>query len=487
MVYKKYIVKNGKLYGPYAYSSKRVGGKVVSEYHGVKVSSGANSSYLKLLTGVVLILGLFLFGLFYFYNNSGFLTGGVIGVLEKSDSVFKISLNSGELLPATSKLIFSDGEITKEYFLSEILNEKQVEGNYYISEKSLNGSGSGYGILGNKLEYPEVNFKLKIISSESDVDERNSDEQILINESSEENFVEEDNNSVEEIVDSENSSEEQEIENFVEEIVEEDSSEQEVENLNEIEKEIFEDDSLDEEVNENNILENVISNFFLLFGAKITGNVVSDSRNEIEEKINFEEEYSFELEEGQNVELIEGSVFVGEEQISDSYIKIEKENNLVKVTTSYFETETGFGEEYVGNEVYEINIDLSSLNLEEFAGKDTFVKLVFDDETILSKSFYLEEKEEIVEEKNISEEVVLENISYVLSQDEINFLISKFGISEVKVSPSVSKNKRIFITFSLGNYWVENSYDVDLSSEGLSSLIEIDKIKFLKDLVRELK
>ena len=36
MVYEKYIRKNGKLYGPYTYHSKRVGGKVVSEYHGTK-------------------------------------------------------------------------------------------------------------------------------------------------------------------------------------------------------------------------------------------------------------------------------------------------------------------------------------------------------------------------------------------------------------------------------------------------------------------
>lgn len=34
MVYKKYIKKNGKTYGPYIYQSRRVNGKVVSNYHG---------------------------------------------------------------------------------------------------------------------------------------------------------------------------------------------------------------------------------------------------------------------------------------------------------------------------------------------------------------------------------------------------------------------------------------------------------------------
>jgi len=34
MVYKKYIQRNGKTYGPYVYHSRRINGKVVSEYRG---------------------------------------------------------------------------------------------------------------------------------------------------------------------------------------------------------------------------------------------------------------------------------------------------------------------------------------------------------------------------------------------------------------------------------------------------------------------
>ena len=34
MAYKKYIKRNGKLYGPYLYHSRRVNGKVISEYQG---------------------------------------------------------------------------------------------------------------------------------------------------------------------------------------------------------------------------------------------------------------------------------------------------------------------------------------------------------------------------------------------------------------------------------------------------------------------
>ena len=34
MAYKRYIKRGGKVYGPYVYHSRKVNGKVVSEYHG---------------------------------------------------------------------------------------------------------------------------------------------------------------------------------------------------------------------------------------------------------------------------------------------------------------------------------------------------------------------------------------------------------------------------------------------------------------------
>ncbi len=38
MVYEKYIKRNGKMYGPYLYESKRVKGEVVTFYYGKKRS-----------------------------------------------------------------------------------------------------------------------------------------------------------------------------------------------------------------------------------------------------------------------------------------------------------------------------------------------------------------------------------------------------------------------------------------------------------------
>jgi len=68
MAYKKYIIKNGKQYGPYTYHSKRVNGKVVSEYHGKKNEIGSNfnfgfnKNYLWIFLGLIVAITLIYFG-----------------------------------------------------------------------------------------------------------------------------------------------------------------------------------------------------------------------------------------------------------------------------------------------------------------------------------------------------------------------------------------------------------------------------------------
>lgn len=61
MAYKKYIKKGGKIYGPYTYHSKRVDGKVVSEYQGKKRRSYNDYiNYVLLSLGIVLVVMLLL-------------------------------------------------------------------------------------------------------------------------------------------------------------------------------------------------------------------------------------------------------------------------------------------------------------------------------------------------------------------------------------------------------------------------------------------
>src|SRR3990167_10575849 len=108
MPYKKYIYRNGKRYGPYVYHSRRVNGKVVSEYHGQK---SVNPIYRNLFLALIFVSGvLFLFYLFVYVNNS-FVGRTIIGLdaeyIEGEPLVgnLRLSLKEGELLPASTKLI----------------------------------------------------------------------------------------------------------------------------------------------------------------------------------------------------------------------------------------------------------------------------------------------------------------------------------------------------------------------------------------------
>ncbi|MBT7281878.1 hypothetical protein HN832_00525, partial [archaeon] len=71
MVYKKFVKRGGKVYGPYIYSSKRVGGKVVSEYLGQKPGGSGKKLFLSVFLIAFLLASIFL-GVQYFNSESSF-------------------------------------------------------------------------------------------------------------------------------------------------------------------------------------------------------------------------------------------------------------------------------------------------------------------------------------------------------------------------------------------------------------------------------
>ncbi|MBW6442591.1 hypothetical protein K0A97_02300, partial [Patescibacteria group bacterium] len=66
MTYKRYIKRGEKIYGPYIYHSKKVGGSVISEYRGKYQNEKKPKKFLPLLLTLV-ILSLFL--VFFFQNT----------------------------------------------------------------------------------------------------------------------------------------------------------------------------------------------------------------------------------------------------------------------------------------------------------------------------------------------------------------------------------------------------------------------------------
>ncbi len=66
MVYKKYIKRGDKLYGPYKYHSRKVNGKVITEYLGkYEEKNKKNKTLIFLIIGIILLFSLVFFALNY--------------------------------------------------------------------------------------------------------------------------------------------------------------------------------------------------------------------------------------------------------------------------------------------------------------------------------------------------------------------------------------------------------------------------------------
>ncbi len=113
MAYKRYIEKNGRLYGPYVYHSRKINGKVISEYHG-KGSVKKKNYFGYLLIGFVLAIFLF--------------TGFVL--VDDSDSfTFFSDLNFNSIKTITGFVTSGEIELNKNQSETpnEILNEEIID------------------------------------------------------------------------------------------------------------------------------------------------------------------------------------------------------------------------------------------------------------------------------------------------------------------------------------------------------------------------
>lgn len=524
MAYEKYIEKDGKIYGPYVYHSKRVDGKVVSEYYGSK-----KTNYKKLLV----VFSCFVFALLFFYAFTKLpvnFTGRAVLSVENSDkissseSILKLSLKEGELIPVTSKIVFeSEGE-SYEYSINELILDKPIEGNYYIEGKNLSGSGLGYGSEGVKKIYPKVSFVLGIYNEV--IDETDSEETSLVSESEEieeiisENISEDNSSNVSEVVQEINTETNQtEVEFGVqsEEVISEEvpvpeatensDGNLETEVVSETtatsepvstEENPTETDGTSEETPSTitgNIVRGIfggVYNFFLRLSP--TGRVTEEFGKEITGEASTTNEFVYELEEGQNAKLIPGSVNVEGKKLPDNTLDVKIIGGKAVVMTDYSEEESGFGEDYLANNEKEFLINLSSVS-SEFSGKDFQIKLVNENEEILFLDNSIEntpKTEEKIIEENISEiKVVNESVVEVLNvltDGEVMILTENFGNNfSVKTTKAEVFKGRVVVRHVLGEYWIEHSYNYDGNiSDNLKEKIEDDKIKWLKEIARTL-
>ncbi|MEM3091350.1 MAG: hypothetical protein QXX55_01635 [Candidatus Pacearchaeota archaeon] len=468
MAYEKYIKKGDKVYGPYIYHSKRVDGKVVSEYHGYK--KGFNyKKFVLIMIGVLFIAVL----IFLLISSNKSVTGRVIMDLdakyasgEPLSGRLKLSLLGGELIPADSKVIFQNNGNNYEYSLRELVSEQPHKGNFYVQNIDISGSGDGYGIPGQKKIYPKINFILNILSSQPNPENKNQLENNTI-----------ENDSVDMVNEAANENVETSIEPNKENLIRENVPEQNAP-----------------------LTGGAISRFF-----RISGNVIAEFETEIKGSVSAEKEFRYPLREGQRVEIKPKSVVTESgKQLDDNDVSIKVVGDEVIVTTEYFEIESGYGKDYIVDKTRDIIIDISKLDLILNSGS---LKISLLDPNRMSEILSLEttlsegtintnktietnktktgmelnpKNETEIEKKNQEVTFIQEPIE--LTETEKEILNSKFGNYSVSIRRAIERNGFIIVRYELGDFWIENSYSSDLDNETRKSFMERDKIKWLKDI-----
>lgn len=511
MVYKKWIKKDGKLYGPYIYESKRIDGKVVSEYHGPKKTFNLKKYSWIFISAAVFIILIYFFSTFDF----GSMTGKAV-LNTKIDYVqnepvrgnLLISLNQGELLPTNSKIILENSGQTYEYDLNKFVSEKSSEGNFYINGVPLSGSGEGYGIEGEKIVYPEVSFILNIYPAENEVPVPVVESPV--NETTEIPVVESPVNETTEIP-------------VVENPVEVETETTPVENPaeNEVISEIAEtssETSISEETSPITGFFVRIYNFFL--GLTLTGKAISEAEIiEVSGKTSLNNPFVYDIPEGAGVQLKPGSISVPSGVISEDNVNLKVEGNLAIVETSYSEKQKGFGQEFLGEKTKLLNVDLSELGLILNDG-ELKVKVIFENNEIFSTSLMLVPGETTSILENVSNFTTLnitieqplnntlnetnetvsvifgekiphvinfETVQFVLTEEDKSLLSEVYGDIVVSTSKSEVINNKLVKRYEIGKDWIEYSYDPNIPENEIDIQASIDRMKWLKDLAERIK
>ena len=540
MAYKKYIERNGKIYGPYYYESKRVNGKVVSNYHGVKKSvlskpvkaSEAKKSEniqipKKLWTYLVpaLILTILLLIFLPKINLTGQAVVGLQGEYIQGQPLqgkIDINLKHGEFIPANTKVIIENNNQIYEYFLSEITNAQPTTGDYYIEGSEIYGQGLGFGEYGEIIEYPQIYFKLQSEIIEISSEPTSSEESIPVTpqettsqeiEPTQENTINqtptENQTQIIEPQETENQTEEKPIPTETpitpEETPIENETEQPIENPSEetpvAPEEIPVETTPSTEESQpteselspitGNIIQNIaggIANFFVSLSP--TGRV-TDSNSEIQADLNYEKPYVYNLKTRETLTIIPGTVSTESETIDESYINIQTDQEKSTFTTTYKIGEHGFGEEFVTKDITKIPIDFTELNLTLQEGE---LKITLEHEgtkitsvkTNLKQGTQFQINQEPIIQGNITIPVEQEKISkelklHPLTDEERIILLEKFGQEKI-TQEAIGYKDKIIIKLSIGEYSIEYSYQENLDKELLNYYIERDKINWLKDI-----
>lgn len=482
MAYKKFIKKNGKIYGPYIYHSKRINGKVISEYHGTSNSKIKLNRRTILFPAIIIVILSVLFA-FIFTPN---LTGNVIGKIFQNENEmsneFILSLKQGEFIPLESKVLIQTNDQNYSYTLKELYEGETIFGDYFLEETEITGFGEGIGIKGSIENLVPVYFELELI-------QKNPQES--------NNPVTEENDTQNEINDSEieqenNNSETEEIIPTNEETNIETTNTQEEITILEEETETIE--------QENQVENTQTQNSFL----PLTGESILEQKI-IKGQVKKTENWTYDLQNNQDIKLISGSVKTQNNNLEDNQIKIESSQNEIIITTNYSEITQGFGQEFLGQEI-EIKLNLIEVNLTKNQEINLFI--IYENITLFESKQIIEiinipivEENKTIPLENITNEILNETLNLTeinqtniteiniekinLTEEEKTILRNHFKIIVLNITAQEYKNK-ILINFKIGDYELSNTYSSTIDEEILKEIIDRDKILWLKEISREL-
>jgi len=319
MVYKKYIKKNGKFYGPYIYNSRRINGKVISEYQGVDKKD--NKRFVFLILGILFVVLL----IFFIFNFRGKISGNVIA----NNPISSQTENSLEA-NQTATLIYPN------VYFTLISTQKE------ISNQTANIQNSDNNTMVNNSSTTEINSTETLITNETN--SSISSEQLITSE-----------NQTPTETTITNSSEQ--------------PSTTEVTNSETTNTSAPETTSTSITGNVISGILKTVSNFFLGF-LKPTGMAVQQNVNgEIQGQVSADNQFSYSLNDGETVQLLSGSVKTDSKTLSDKVIQITYQGNNILVSTNYSETiqsnATKLNSTQLNSTVVQINFNVEQLTEQE--------------------------------------------------------------------------------------------------------------------------
>ncbi|MEK6933819.1 MAG: hypothetical protein AABW75_03015 [Nanoarchaeota archaeon] len=441
MVYKKIIKRGNRTYGPYLYENKRVGNKVITTYVG---RAGYDEkkrkfNFLPYILGIV-----FIFLISFFVLSNFYPTGKVALTLDESyirgDVIkgnLKLTLKEGELLPKDSKVFVSFGNQDKEFLLSDLVVLETFKGGFFVEGVDIVGVGDGYGLKGNREDYPTLDFEVDVykIAEESSVkdekEEKKEEAEVVIEEEEKKNEE-------------------------GEQIIEEGSSDSEPETSSGIDNSIIEggaqqeQQALGNEGNQENVGEqaDTVENSEITAGTSgTTGAVISGGNEEsirkISGKVSKEQEFEFELQEGESAKLVEGSVKHNDSVIGDDKVKFEIVGKKVIVKTDYSVIEKGVGEDFLGENELELDINLSLFNINASESGTFRIEVNYEETKIIEIEKDIEVRKEGIKEQIMNESVINETIP-LLNETNVSVNISE----ELNVSINLTNETMVNISLS---------------------------------------